>query len=81
MRASRLALIVAPALVIAGCAENPDKRTLASLRQVPADTQEVQVDEGLVKAMQSYRRFLEETPENAMTPEAMRRLADLKLEK
>jgi len=31
--------------------------------------------------MQGYRRFLAETPETAMTPEAMRRLADLQLEK
>src|SRR5882672_9612159 len=31
--------------------------------------------------MLGYRRFLEETPETQMTPEAMRRLADLKLEK
>jgi len=33
------------------------------------------------QAMQNYRRFLEESPETAMTPEAMRRLADLQLEK
>ena len=31
--------------------------------------------------MQSYRRFLEETPTSRMAPEAMRRLADLQLEK
>ena len=31
--------------------------------------------------MQSYRRYLDETPTSAMTPEAMRRLADLQLEK
>src|SRR3989449_5669366 len=31
--------------------------------------------------MQQYRRFLEETPETARTREAMRRLADLQLEK
>src|SRR5688572_905939 len=48
---------------------------------MPADTSEVKVEDGLDKAMQSYRRFLDETPEGAMTPEAMRRLADLKLEK
>ena len=48
---------------------------------MPADTTEVTVEDGLDKAMQSYRRFLDETPEGAMTPEAMRRLADLKLEK
>jgi len=31
--------------------------------------------------MESYQKFLEETPESAMTPEALRRLADLKVEK
>ena len=31
--------------------------------------------------MHGYRKFLEEAPESALTPEAMRRLADLKLEK
>ena len=81
MRRSHLALILAPALVLAACAENPDKQTLASLRHTPADTREVQVDEGLDKAMQSYRRFLDESPDSALTPEAMRRLADLKIEK
>ena len=45
------------------------------------DVQEVKVEQGLDQAMDDYRRFLEETPETAMTPEAMRRLADLQLEK
>jgi len=31
--------------------------------------------------MEGYRRYLAETPETAMTPEAMRRLADLQVEK
>ncbi len=31
--------------------------------------------------MLSYQRFLEETPDSALTPEATRRLADLKIEK
>ena len=80
-RRCRLAAIVTPALMAAGCADHPDKHTLASLHRVPADTTEVNVQDGLDKAMQSYRRYLDETPEGAMTPEAMRRLADLKLEK
>src|SRR6187402_3744993 len=63
------------------CADHPEKHTLASLHQMPADTSEVKVEGGLDKAMQSYRRYLDQTPEGAMTPEAMRRLADLKLEK
>jgi tetratricopeptide (TPR) repeat protein len=81
MRRSRLALIVAPILVLAACAQNPDKQTLASLREVPADTAEMQVDDGIDKAAQSYQRFLDDTPDSVLTPEAMRRLADLKIEK
>ena len=46
-----------------------------------AEIKDVQVEEGLDKAMESYKRYLEETPKTAMTPEAMRRLADLKVEK
>ena len=84
MRRSHLALIVAPVLALAACAENPDKRHARE----PAPgaggyrpTCTVQVNEGLDKATQSYQRFLDETPESALTPEAMRRLADLKIEK
>src|SRR5262249_14730598 len=55
--------------------------TLAELRNVPPDRQDVKVDQGLDQAMSQYRRFLEETPETVMTPEAMRRLADLQIEK
>jgi len=81
MRLPRLVTIVAPTLVVAACATHPEKGTLASLHQVPADTAEVRVPEGLDKATQSYQRFLDETPESALTPDAMRRLADLKIEK
>ncbi|HEX6850316.1 MAG TPA: tetratricopeptide repeat protein [Candidatus Polarisedimenticolaceae bacterium] len=81
MRRLALALMLAPALA-AGCASRPTVRgTLAELRDVRPDVQEVKVEHGLEQAMQSYRRFLEETPETAMTPEAMRRLADLQIEK
>src|SRR5260370_36937660 len=69
-----------------GCAARPMKPvgtvgTLATLRNVRPDVQDVKVEQGLDQAMQHYRRFLEEAPETAMTPEAMRRLADLQLEK
>jgi tetratricopeptide (TPR) repeat protein len=71
---------------IVGCAARINKPvattgTLAELRNVRPDVQEVKVEQGLEQAMQNYRRFLDETPETAMTPEAMRRLADLQLEK
>ncbi len=83
----RLAIPIVLALAfIAGCAARPIKPvgtagTLAELRNVRPDVQEVKVEQGLDQAMQHYRRFLEEAPETAMTPEAMRRLADLQLEK
>jgi len=80
MRRRTLPLMLVPVLV-AGCGTNPDKETLAELRNVRPDIQEMPVDQGLDKAMAGYRRFLEETPETAMTPEAMRRLADLQVEK
>jgi cellulose synthase operon protein C len=76
-------MVFATALAV-GCAARPDHvkvRTLAELRDVRPDVEEVHVEQGLDQAMQSYRRFLEETPETAMTPEAMRRLADLQIEK
>ncbi len=80
MRTARTAPILAT-VVVAACAPTPDKGTLAQLRDVQAEIKEVQVEEGLDKAMESYKRYLEETPKTAMTPEAMRRLADLKVEK
>src|SRR5499425_2796626 len=71
---------------LAGCAAratptNKTAGTLAELRNVRPDEQDVKVEQGLDQAMQQYRRFLEEAPETAMTPEAMRRLADLQIEK
>ena len=80
MRNARLVLLLTPIVVVA-CSANPDKRTLAELRHVQPDMKDVQVEDGLNKAMESYRRYLEQTPKTARTPEAMRRLADLKVEK
>ena len=83
----RLAIpIVIVWVFMVGCAARPIKPvgtagTLAELRNVRPDVQEVKVEQGLDQAMQHYRRFLEETPDAAMTPEAIRRLADLQLEK
>jgi TolA-binding protein len=54
--------------------------TLAQLEQVPADVEEIYVADSLERAARSYRRYLEETPRSARTPEAMRRLADLQIE-
>lgn len=81
MTRSYRALSLVGAAVLAACSSTPQKDTLATLRNVPADLQDVKVEGGLDTAMQSYQRFLEETPETQRTPEAMRRLADLKIEK
>jgi outer membrane protein assembly factor BamD (BamD/ComL family) len=80
MRGARTALVLAPALA-AGCAGSPDRSTLAELRGREPDVREVRVENSLEQAMLGYRRFLEEAPKSTLTPEAMRRLADLKLEK
>jgi tetratricopeptide (TPR) repeat protein len=80
MRRSRIAAALAP-LFAASCATAPDTGTLAELRNMQPDVAEIAVEDSLDRAMQSYRSYLNETPASVMTPEAMRRLADLQLEK
>src|SRR5210317_1608538 len=66
---------------LAACTANVTQEgTLAELERVPADLNEVHLEDSLERAAQSYRRYLQETPESARTPEAMRRLADLQIE-
>src|SRR5215471_7079109 len=55
--------------------------TLADLHNVKPDVQDAETQQSVEKAMEHYRKFLEESPETPMTPEAIRRLADLRLEK
>jgi tetratricopeptide (TPR) repeat protein len=80
MRGTRTALLLAASL-LAACASNPDGHTLADLHAVEPEVTEVQVDDSLDQAILGYRKFLQEAPKSALTVEAMRRLADLKLEK
>ena len=80
----RLIPIALTSALLVGCAAHrkvAPTTTLAELHKMRPDVQEVKVDQGLDQAMQGYRRFLEQTPETSMTPEAMRRLADLQIEK
>ncbi len=79
-RGLRMTLLLGLALA-AACASDPNRQTLAVLHSVEPDVAEVKVENSLDQAMLGYRKFLEEAPESALTPEAMRRLADLKLEK
>ena len=73
--------IILSQLSLAACVSTGDRVTLASLRNASIEIKEEKVEGSLDKAMESYQKFLKETPETAMTPEAIRRLADLKIEK
>jgi tetratricopeptide (TPR) repeat protein len=55
--------------------------TLADLQKVAPDVKDAETKESVDQAMEHYRKFLDESPETPMTPEAIRRLADLELEK
>jgi hypothetical protein len=79
-RWARATLFVAPTLA-AACAGDPDRQTLAKLHAVEPDLREVKVENSLDQAIVGYRKYLDEAPESELKPEAMRRLADLKLEK
>src|SRR5215468_5900793 len=85
MRRLTIPIVLAPALLV-GCAAahhkpTPTQGTLADLRNVHPDVQEAETKQSVDQAMEHYRKFLDETPETPMTPEAIRRLADLQLEK
>ena len=73
-------LSVASSLLVS-CAATSTKGTIASLNDIKFVVKEEKVDDSLEKAMASYEKFLKETPETVMTPEALRRLADLKIQK
>ncbi len=80
MRALRTTCWLLP-IGLAGCAADPDRATLAELQQVEPDVADVRIADSLERAESSYRAYLEKTPSSVMTPEAMRRLADLQIEK
>jgi tetratricopeptide (TPR) repeat protein len=79
MKRSLLSLL---ALVLVACAAPVEKGgTIAELRDKRVEIKNVQIEGGFEKAMESYQRFLQETPDSPLVPEAIRRLADLKVEK
>jgi len=73
--------IFAVLLLLAACQPVSDRGTIAELRQVQVEIREEKIENGLDKAMLSYQHFLEKSPDSELTPEAIRRLADLKIEK
>jgi tetratricopeptide (TPR) repeat protein len=68
-------------LLLGACQTGGGRDTLAKLRDMQIEIKEENIEGGLEKAMEGYRRFLEETPNSALSPEAIRRLADLKIER
>jgi len=76
-----LPVIALLAAFLSSCATVEEQGTIAELASIRLELQDVKVEGGLEKAMEGYKKFLEQTPESAMTPEALRRLADLKIEK
>jgi tetratricopeptide (TPR) repeat protein len=73
--------IFAVLLLSAACQPVSDRGTIAELRQMQIEVREEKIENGLDKAMLSYKHFLEKSPDSELTPEAIRRLADLKIEK
>lgn len=80
MRSRHLFICALPLFLVA-CSTVDERGTIAQLRNNQVDMSEVEITDGLQRAMESYQRFLEESDASAMTPEAIRRLADLKVEK
>ena len=73
--------ILATPLIVVACSSINNKGTIAELSHTHIEIKEENIEGGLEKAMLSYERFLEETPDSDLKPEAIRRLADLKIEK
>lgn len=80
MSYSRLSFL-AVFVLLSSCASSSNKESIGHLKSVKIDLADAKIEGGFEKAMQSYQKFLEQTPESAMTPEALRRLADLKIQK
>jgi len=68
-------------VALTACTAGPEKDTLADLHRIDPDITDITIDDSLERAEESYRRYLEETPSRVMAPEAMRRMADLQIEK
>ena len=79
-RFDRLRWVALALSLLLGACQTTGKGTIAQLRNTRIEIKEEKIENAPEKAMESYRRFLEETPDSALKPEALRRLADLKVE-
>ena len=73
--------IILFSFLLSSCAMNGGQGTIAELDKVNIELKDTNIEGGLERAMQGYQKFLEQTSESDLTPEAMRRLADLKIER
>src|SRR5580765_548434 len=84
MRSRAIPIVLASAF-LGGCTAHHKpvntQGTLADLQKVAPNVKDADTKESVDQAMQQYRKFLEESPKTPMTPKAIRRLADLELEK
>ncbi len=67
-------------LLLTACSSVDNRGTIAQLRNQQIEISQTDIEGGLEQAMASYQRFLQETQDSPMAPEAIRRLADLKVE-
>lgn len=81
MTGRRAPLLAISAAVLAACAAPPVEQTIEDLGEQDVNLEPVPVEQDIGDAEQSYRRYLDAAPEGADTAEAMRRMADLQVEK
>ena len=77
---TRFLLCILP-LVFSACSSIDQQGTIAELRNKQIEITDQHLEGGLEKAMLSYHNFLVEAPDSTLAPEAIRRIADLKVEK
>lgn len=82
MKVRNLAIALA-AVLLAGCATGGgfDGDRIGSLREREVDLSDRVPPDSLERAMESYQAFLEQAPDSELAPEALRRLADLKIQR
>lgn len=81
MRGPRATLLSIAATALAACVSAPPEETIEDLAQIDANVEAVPVERSVDDTEQSYRQYLDESPEGDDSLEAMRRMADLQIEK
>ena len=81
MRTPASAIPALLALLLLSACATTGKGTIAELRSTRIEIKEEKIEDARETAIENYRRFLDQTPDSALKPEAIRRLADLKAEK